>query len=361
MRPISILLVSLLALFTSCTKSYDQLKEGIYAEIETSKGNMIVQLEYKKVPNTVANFITLAEGKNQFVSDEFKEKPFYDGLKFHRVIPEFMIQGGDPNGDGSGGPGYKFKDEFHPDLKHSKAGILSMANAGPGTNGSQFFITHKDTPWLDNMHTVFGEVVEGLEVINLIEANDIIDKVTIIRIGTDAKKFDAIKIFKNYYSKVEKEQKEEEEQGRILLENKVKEINALKENGTKAASGLIYEITDKGSDKKPDANSSVLINYSGFLENGMQFDTTIEESAKQYGSYNGNKAAQNGYSPYPAKMNDLQFIPGFIEGIKMLNYGGKAKLYIPANLAYGEQGAGGVIPPNANIIFEIEILENPTK
>jgi FKBP-type peptidyl-prolyl cis-trans isomerase len=104
-----------------------------------------------------------------------------------------------------------------------------------------------------------------------------------------------------------------------------------------------------------------LINYAGFLENGMQFDTTSEESAKQNGTFNASKAAQNGYAPYPAMMNDLQFIPGFIEGIKLLNFGGKAKLFIPSNLAYGPQGAGGIIPPNANIIFEIELLENTTK
>ena len=361
MKPISILLLFLLTIFSSCAKSYDQLKEGIYADIETSKGNMIVQLEYKKVPNTVANFITLTEGKNPFVDEQFKDKPFYDGLKFHRVIPDFMIQGGDPNGDGSGGPGYKFKDEFHPDLKHTKAGILSMANAGPGTNGSQFFITHKETPWLDNMHSIFGEVIEGLDVINLITSDDIIEKITIVRIGNDAKKFDALKIFKNYYSKVVKEQKEDEEKAKILAEGKIKEINDLKVNGTKTASGLIYQITEKGSDKKPTTNSKVLINYSGFLENGLQFDTTSEANAKQYGTYNASKAAQNGYAPYPAMMNNLQFIEGFIEGIKLLNYGGKAKLYIPSNLAYGPQGAGGVIPPNANIIFEIEILENQPK
>ena len=361
MKPISILLLFLLTIFSSCTKSYDQLKEGIYADIETSKGNMIVQLEYKKVPNTVANFITLTEGKNPFVDEQFKDKPFYDGLKFHRVIPDFMIQGGDPNGDGSGGPGYKFKDEFHPDLKHTKAGILSMANAGPGTNGSQFFITHKETPWLDNMHSIFGEVIEGLDVINLITSDDIIEKITIVRIGNDAKKFDALKIFKNYYSKVVKEQKEDEEKAKILAEGKIKEINDLKVNGTKTASGLIYQIIEKGSDKKPTTNSKVLINYSGFLENGLQFDTTSEANAQQYGTYNASKAAQNGYAPYPAMMNNLQFIEGFIEGIKLLNYGGKAKLYIPSNLAYGPQGAGGVIPPNANIIFEIEILENQPK
>jgi cyclophilin family peptidyl-prolyl cis-trans isomerase len=165
---IYLLLVSLF--FISCKEDqYKDLGDGIYADIKTSKGNIIVVLEYEKTPITVANFITLAQGKNPFVSQEYKEKPFYDGLKFHRVINDFMIQGGDPLGDGTGGPGYKFKDEFNPSLKHSKAGILSMANAGEKTNGSQFYITHKETPWLDFKHTVFGEVVQGMEVVNLIE------------------------------------------------------------------------------------------------------------------------------------------------------------------------------------------------
>jgi len=361
MKPIYYLLLSISLLLSSCSKAYDNLKEGIYADIETSKGNMIVQLEFEKVPNTVANFITLAEGKNPFVSDEFKNKPFYDGLKFHRVIPDFMIQGGDPNGDGSGGPGYKFEDEFHPTLTHSKAGILSMANAGPGTNGSQFFITHKETPWLDNIHSVFGEVIEGLEIINTIESDDVIEKITIVRIGNKAKSFDAVKIFKNYYSKVAKAQKEAEEKAKILAESIIKEINALKVNGTKSKSGLIYEIVTLGNGKKPAASSKVFINYAGFLENGVQFDTTNEEIAKQFGCYNPHKAAQNGYTPYPSTMENLQFIPGFVEGIKLLNFGGKAKLYIPSNLGYGAQGIGGVIPPNANIYFEIELLENPIK
>jgi len=361
MKPISVIFASLIILFTSCSKSYDQLKEGIFADIKTSKGNVIVKLEYEKVPNTVANFITLSEGKNPFVSEEFKSKPFYDGLKFHRVIADFMIQGGDPNGDGSGGPGYKFKDEFHPDLKHSKAGILSMANAGPGTNGSQFFITHKKTPWLDNMHSVFGEVIDGLNVINTIESDDIIENITIVRIGSEAKKFDAIKVFKNYYSKVAKEQKEAEEKAKVLAESKILEINDLKVNGTKSKSGLIYKIVSTGSGKKPKIGSKIYINYAGFFENGLQFDTTIEDSAKQFGTYNPNKAAQNGYAPYPVIFGNLQFIPGFIEGINLLNFDGKAKLFIPSNLAYGEQGAGGIIPPNANIYFEIELLEKPIK
>lgn len=360
MKITSILLLSIATLFASCTKSYDNLKEGLYADIETTKGNMIVKLEFEKVPNTVANFVTLAEGKNPFVSEEFKGKPFYDGLKFHRVIADFMIQGGDPNGDGSGGPGYKFKDEFHPDLKHSKAGILSMANAGPSTNGSQFFITHKETPWLDNMHSVFGEVVEGLEVINTITADDVIEKITIIRIGNTAKKFDAVKIFKNYYSSVAKEIKEAEEKAKQIIENKAKEITTLKATGTKTKSGLIYQILKKGGDKKPSNGTQVFVNYAGYLENGQLFDTSYEDVAKLFGKHNAQRAQQGGYTPIPSTIGNLQFIPGFIEGINMMNFGDKLMLYIPSELGYGQQGAGDVIPPNANIIFEVELLETNT-
>ena len=166
-----------LILITSCVSSHPDLNDGLYAELKTNKGDILVNLNFKKAPVTVANFVYLSEGRNKEVSSEYSKKKYYDGLIFHRVIPNFMIQGGDPLGSGQGGPGYKFKDEFHESLSHDGPGVLSMANAGPKTNGSQFFITHKETPWLNGKHSVFGKVIKGMEVVNLIEQNDTIKNV----------------------------------------------------------------------------------------------------------------------------------------------------------------------------------------
>lgn len=354
--------------------------EGIFATFNTNKGIIEVQLEYQKTPVTVANFVTLTEGTNTFVTNEkLKGKPFYDGMKFHRVIKDFMIQGGDPNGNGSGGCGYSFKDEF-TDLKHNKGGILSMANSGPGTNSSQFFITHKETSWLDGKHTVFGRVTKGMEVVNLIAQDDVILKVTITRKGTLAKQFDALKVFSDYYSnKAEDAKKQaiidaENQQKQALLAAEAKKVYLekygsvisakalalaqLKTKATKSESGLEYVIV-KGTGSKPVDGTIIKVHYAGYLEDGSLFDSSYEENCKAYGKFDPNRASQNGYQPFPFEAGKkVGLIPGFLEGLNLLSYGDKATLYIPSNLGYGASGAGNVIPPNATIIFELEIFES---
>ncbi|SHG65590.1 peptidylprolyl isomerase [Flavobacterium fluvii] len=357
MKKSILLLFILAALLQSCKKEEkNNLPDGLYAQIETNKGNIIVQLDYEKTPVTVANFVTLAEGKNEFITDEnLKNKPFYDGLKFHRVIANFMIQAGDPLGTGSGDTGYKFKDEI-TDMRFDKGGVLAMANNGPTTNSSQFFITHLETPWLDGKHTIFGHVVEnGMETVNKIVQDDNIKTITIIRNGEAAKKFDAVKTFRDYFA----QEAENQKKYKIVAEQKVASLAALKAQAIKAPSGLEYVITKKAGGKKPANGANIYIHYSGFLENGTLFDSSVEEVVKAFGKYDQNKAAQNGYQPIPFQAGQKEgLIPGFIEGIEKLSFGDKATLFIPSKLGYGEAGAGTVIPPNANIIFEIELLEN---
>ena len=354
--------------------------EGIFATIATNKGDIVLELEYKKAPVTVANFIALAEGKNTFVTQEnLKEKPFFDGLKFHRVIKDFMIQGGDPSGNGSGGPGYAFKDEF-TDLKHDKPGILSMANSGPTTNGSQFFITHKATPWLDGKHTVFGHVTEGMSIVNAIVQNDVVTKITIVRKGALAQKFDAPKVFADYFNNKSEDQKK---QDLVNSENKAKQaaieaeakkaytekygpviaakkayFTATKATATTTPSGLTYKITEKGTGVKPTNGTQFYFHYAGYFEDGTLFDSSYETVSKSYGKFDANRAAQNGYQAFPFEAGKKDgMIPGFIEGLENMAFGDKAVVFIPSNLAYGERGAGGVIPPNTTLVFELEMLE----
>ncbi|QOG01860.1 peptidylprolyl isomerase [Flavobacterium sp. MDT1-60] len=357
MKKSILLLLLAVTSFYSCKDEHSNLPDGLYADIETNKGHIIVELDYKKAPITVANFVTLAEGKNEFVTKEYlKGKPFYDGLKFHRVIEEFMIQTGDPEGTGSGDTGYKFKDEI-TDLKFDKAGVLAMANNGPGTNSSQFFITHVETPWLDGKHTIFGHVVEkGQEVVNQVKQDDKIVSVTIIRNGEAAKKFDAVKIFHDYFSEIAKEQSK----FAGVQKEKVDALAALKAKATKTSTGLEYVITEKGTGKKPANGTQVYIHYSGFLENGTLFDSSVEEVSKTFGKYDPARAEAKGYQPIPFTAGSKSgLIPGFIEGIEQLSFGDKAVIFIPSHLAYGATGAGNVIPPNANIVFEIQLLEKP--
>jgi cyclophilin family peptidyl-prolyl cis-trans isomerase len=351
----------------------------ITATFETTKGNITCELTYKTTPVTVANFISLAEGTNTIVGEQFKGKPFYNGLKFHRVIANFMIQGGDPQGNGSGGPGYAFKDEI-TDAIFDKPGILAMANSGPATNGSQFFITHKDTPWLNGKHTIFGYVTAGQDVVNAIAQDDVINKVTITRKGADAKAFDASKVFADYYANKAVEDKRMEEIKAMakkqqeelaakqkqeyaakysgVMADKVKSLAAIRKTAKKMPSGLEYKLVKKGTGKKPAAGSNVYIHYAGYLEDGSLFDTSFADVAKAYGKYD-DKVKQGGkFEPFPfiAGRKD-GLIPGFLEALEQMNIGDRLVAFIPANLGYGAKGAGNVIPPNSNIIFEIELLD----
>ena len=361
--------IALLLLFASCKEEHKNLSDGLYAEILTSKGTIMVALDYQKAPVTVANFVTLAEGKNPSAAEKYKGKPFYDGLKFHRVIPDFMIQGGDPLGNGSGDAGYRFMDEFS-DLKHDKPGILSMANSGPNTNSSQFFITHKATPWLDKKHSVFGHVIEGMDVVNAIATNDDIKTVTIIRKGTSANRFNAVQVFidgvKNQDEIIKKQQAEAEEikknfeaKYKPVRDAKAKYFEEMKKKAIKSTTGLYYIITEKTKNTAPKEGSTIYMDYAGYLENGTLFDTSNPDIAKQFGSFNQQKAMQNGYSSLPYQMGSNRMIPGMVEGLNKLKLGEKAILYIPSKLGYGEQGAGNIIPPNTNLIFEITVKEKP--
>ncbi|WP_454986620.1 peptidylprolyl isomerase [Capnocytophaga bilenii] len=308
------------------------MENGIYAKITTAKGDILIQLTYQLTPATVGNFVALAEGTMKNTQKPLGT-PYYDGLTFHRVIPNFMIQGGCPLGTGTGDPGYRFDDEFHPSLKHNKAGVISMANAGPGTNGSQFFITHLPTPWLDNKHTVFGQVIEGQNVVDTIAQGDKIEKITIIRVGEEAEKWDALKAFNSLN---EAKAARLAEQKRKNEEAFAKEI----EGFDKTESGLYYKITQHGNGKKPQAGQKVAVHYTGMLLDKSVFDSSY--SRRQ---------------PLNFTVGVGQVIEGWDEGILLLHEGDKARLVIPSDLAYGASGAGGVIPPHAPLIFDVELVK----
>jgi FKBP-type peptidyl-prolyl cis-trans isomerase len=306
------------------------MENGLYAKFTTSKGEILVNLELEKAPGTVGNFVALAEG-NLENSSKPQGTPYYDGLKFHRVIPDFMIQGGCPQGTGTGNPGYKFDDEFHPDLKHDAPGKLAMANSGPATNGSQFYITHVPTPWLDNKHTVFGTVVEGQSTVDTVVQGDEM-KVEIIRVGDAATNFNAVEAFRTFEGSREKREAEEKATQKALLDK----VAAGYEETT---SGLRYQILQKGEGKKATKGAGVSVHYKGQLLDGTVFDSSYKRK-----------------QPIDFNVGVGQVIAGWDEGIQLLQVGDKARFVIPSDLAYGSAGAGGVIPPNATLIFDVELM-----
>lgn len=343
MRKLNLVIFSLITLFFILSgepvMAETQLKDGLYAKFVTAKGDIICALEFEKTPLTVANFVGLAEGTKNLGGGAGKGGvKFYDGLTFHRVIPDFMIQGGCPLGTGTGGPGYTFPDEIDSTLKHSGPGILSMANAGPGTNGSQFFITHVATPWLDGKHTVFGHVVEGQDVVNKIKANDKLNSVEIIRVGAKAQAFKSDQAaFDTLLGSMEKRAREKEQ---AAVEAVAKQIKERWPDAITTPSGLKYVVTQKGTGADtPTAGTMVKAHYTGKLLDGTKFDSSIDRG-----------------EPISFPVGSGRVIKGWDEAFLGMTKGEKRTLIIPSNLGYGPSGRGP-IPPNATMIFDVELVD----
>jgi len=375
-----------LVLFTtllSCDEKYPDLGDGLFAEIVTNKGTMVAKLYYDKTPVTVANFVALAEGVHPMVDSLYKGKKYYNGLTFHRVMNDFMIQGGDPLGTGTGSAGYRFGDEFDDTLKHDKPGVLSMANGGPATNSSQFFITEKPTPWLDNIHSIFGELVLGYDILDTIsnvkvaERNKpieevVIQEMNIIRQGFEARKFDAVKTWetelplladkaKQKASAAQKEVDEAQRKAQELSLAAAKDflptINGYKKQAKTLPSGLMIHTIKKGNGEKPKQGDKVKVWYEGYYTDGRLLDSNVKEVAEKYGQYNEMRDQQQGYTPMPSKVSpDARMIAGFNEGLANMNVGDKIYLYIPSHLGFGENGRPPV-EPNTDLVFFIEMVE----
>ncbi|AOW19966.1 peptidylprolyl isomerase [Urechidicola croceus] len=370
MKIIKISILILLVSLTSCKDSqYNHLKDGMYAEIQTDGGNILLELEYRDMPITVGNFVSLAEGNNRRVEDSMKGKPFYNGLKFHRVISkvngdskDFIIQGGDPLGTGMGDPGYRFDDEFPLDsiggllFKHDKPGVLSMANSGPGTNGSQFFITLVPIPHLNGKHSIFGHVVEGQSVVDSLLVNTVMNKLKIIRVGDDAENFEAYEVFDEELKRSEKIEQERQAKNEILKAEFLKEVEVYKTKATELPSGLKIYLTKKGSGVKPKLETPIRVHYAVYFPDGELLDTNYKDVAEEYGVYSVERDRQRGYEPFASKYSmNVRLIQGFKEGLQNMKFGDKAIIFVPYHLGYGEQGNRGV-PPKTDLIFELEMF-----
>jgi len=321
------------------------LSDGLYAEIKTNKGTIICALEFKKTPVTVANFVGLAEGTIPNIVKKEGE-PYYDGIQFHRVVPNFIIQGGDPTATGRGGPGYMIPDEFDYGLQHDGPGILSMANAGPNTNGSQFFITHQATPHLDGKHTVFGHVVEGMDVVLAIQQGDSIEKMSILRAGEEAELFrkGSAESFSSLLEIIEKAaqtRKEDKALKEKLNAQTTKIIEAKYPDAKKTKTGLMYVLNKNGKGKKPSKGALVTIQYTGKLMDGKVFGTTKERK-----------------KPFQFKVGAKEVNPGLDEAVLSMEKGESRTLIIPPELGYGSSGgAGGLIPPDSWLIIDVELID----
>ncbi|WP_431166943.1 peptidylprolyl isomerase [Tenacibaculum halocynthiae] len=343
MKLVKYLLVITVVLTACKTIKYPDLENGLYADIQTNRGDILIKLHDKEVPMTVANFVSLAEGENPKLTDSLKGKRYFDGTKFHRVIKDFMIQGGDITGTGGGNAGYKFGDEFPMDAqgkliyKHEKAGVLSMANSGKNTNSSQFFITHKATPWLDGMHSIFGMVQKGQSIVDTIQKNDYINHIEIIRVGKEAKKFDAPIVFKNELANAAQK---EEERKRVLEELKKKYLEKMGiDKAISTESGLKILSLQKGKGKKVNPAIPTTVHYTLYLIDGKKIDSSIDKGR-----------------PFTFIIDEMDLIAGWKEGVKTMREGDKSRFFIPYYLGYGEAGLGPIIG-KSDLIFEVEVLK----
>ncbi len=365
MKKLTLLFLLLSLSFAACEDKYPDLGDGIYAEFITNKGTFVAKLYNEATPLTVSNFVALAEGNNTLVDSTYKGKKFFNGLTFHRVIKDFMIQGGDPKGDGSGNPGYRFPDEFVDSLKHSKKGILSMANSGPGTNGSQFFVTLKETPWLDGKHTVFGEVVLGQEIVDSIGVVETtkpgdkpVDPVIMQEVNIINKGNSKLSSFTEEMEKIETEKKEREERVNKVAADQAIEFSSLAEEAEELPSGLKIYWNHKGKGMRPAEGSKVKMNYAGYFPNGKLFDSNIVEVAEKYETVDPARLAAGQYSPVGTDYSkDARLIPGFREGLLQMSLGDKVTLFIPSHLGYGERGYPPAIPPNSDLVFELQLVD----
>ena len=360
-------------LIVSCQDKHSDLEDGLFAEFKTTHGNMVAQLYYEKAPITVANFVALSEGNHPDVQEVFKGKPYYNGIIFHRVMDGFMIQGGDPLKTGKGGPGYQFIDEI-TNLKHDKAGVLSMANSGPATNGSQFFITEAPTPWLDGLHTIFGQLVKGIEIQDSISnvktgianrpiTDVVINELNIIRKGEAAQLFDAPKTWGNKDKiqeklKIDEERKMELELRRMdsLAKLDIIKLEDYNKKSIKQKSGLKIYVIKQGRGIKPKNGKIVKLYADGYLTNGVLFWSNNKQINEIHGKYDAEKQGRGFYDPIEMELSpDMQLIPGFKEAVYTMNVGDIIYCHIPSHLAYGSKSRG-LITPNSDLNFIIHML-----
>ncbi|UAB81127.1 peptidylprolyl isomerase [Marixanthomonas sp. SCSIO 43207] len=359
------LLVLIVLTVVACKSKYPDLNDGVYAEFITNKGTFVAKLYNEATPLTVANFASLAEGTNGMVDSIYKGKKFYNGLTFHRVIKDFMIQGGDPQGNGQGNPGYRFPDEIVDSLQFDSKGILAMANSGPATNGSQFFITLKATPWLDGRHTIFGEIVKGQEIVDSIGNVETIkpgdkpkDSIFMKEVNIINKGKSKVSHFTEQMEKIEKRKKEKEERIAKVAKKKALGFDKLREEAEELPSGIKIYYNEKGEGKQPKEGAKVLMSYAGYFDDGRLFDSNRLEVAEQYENVDEARKAAQQYKPVETQYSsEARLIPGFREGLMQLSVGDKATVFIPSHLGYGQRGYPPLIPGNADLIFELELVD----